>query len=190
MSVEQPFMMSSLATGFTLRSQTLAELNVLPDTLGDDTWRAYYAAIQQFVQWLVNRKKAVTEADEKDLAAYVRHLRDDTHELRPGQTGRYAKATIYHKVAIVRQFYTRLYARGLILTNPAAHLRITRYDAKKHLHQSHLSVEQVRELLTSPDVSRPIGIRDRAMLVLMVLHGLRVGEVQRLNVADVNLSDG
>jgi integrase/recombinase XerD len=187
-SLKQPHTVLPFATEVTVRPHALAELNVPPDTLSEDAWRAYHAAIQQFVQWLVTRKKTLTEADAKDLAAYVHHLRNDTHELRPGQTGRYAQATIYHKVAIVRQFYAQLHARGVIPTNPAAHLRIARHGANRCC-PSHLSAEQVRELLAAPDVSRPIGIRDRAMLVLMALHGLRVGEVQRLNVADVNLSD-
>ena len=61
---------------------------------------------------------------------------------------------------------------------------------QKRVRHMHLSVEQVRQLLAAIDLGRPIGVRDRALLALMALHGLSVGEVQRLDVSSVDLGNG
>jgi site-specific recombinase XerC len=53
-----------------------------------------------------------------------------------------------------------------------------------------LPLDIIRKLLAAPDVCKPIGIRDRAILAFMALHGLRVSKVRQLNIADVNLEAG
>jgi integrase/recombinase XerD len=45
-------------------------------------------------------------------------------------------------------------------------------------------------LIALPDVSRPTGLRDRAMLELLYASGLRVSELCRLGVSDLNLEMG
>jgi len=51
------------------------------------------------------------------------------------------------------------------------------------------SDEDVRALLAVPNMRRPTGIRNRAMLELMYRAGLRVGELCRLNVRDVQVRE-
>jgi integrase/recombinase XerD len=53
-----------------------------------------------------------------------------------------------------------------------------------------LPVEQVLELIDAPDVSKPRGLRDRAMLSLMYSSGLRVSELVQLKLRDVDLGRG
>ena len=53
-----------------------------------------------------------------------------------------------------------------------------------------LTVLEVEGLLQQPNPSRPLGIRDRAMLELMYATGLRVSELVHLTVNDVNLDVG
>lgn len=52
-----------------------------------------------------------------------------------------------------------------------------------------LTAEQVRALKAQPD-STPQGRRDRVLICLLADHGLRVGEVARLRVEDVDLAAG
>jgi len=54
----------------------------------------------------------------------------------------------------------------------------------------HLTDEEQRALLDAPDPTTRLGIRDRAMLVLMAMHGLRVVECHRLSLEDVDLEAG
>jgi site-specific recombinase XerD len=161
-----------------------------PGALGHDTWQGYYVVIQQFTQWLASRGKTPVEADEQDLVAYISFLRGDLPALDSQQSAHYAPSTVCHKVFIVRKFYASLYARDLISRNPAVHLRLPYDETKGRSPNARLSLDQVRQLLAAPRTQRPIGIRDRAVLALMALHGLSTGEAQRLDVADVDLSTG
>ena len=53
-----------------------------------------------------------------------------------------------------------------------------------------LNLSQIEKLLQAPDMSSPTGIRDRAMLELLYATGLRVSELCRVAVSDLNLEMG
>jgi integrase/recombinase XerD len=53
-----------------------------------------------------------------------------------------------------------------------------------------LTEAQVESLLSSPDVSTPLGSRDQAMLELMYATGLRVSELVNLELVNLNLNQG
>ncbi|MFH1037999.1 MAG: site-specific tyrosine recombinase XerD [PVC group bacterium] len=53
-----------------------------------------------------------------------------------------------------------------------------------------LSIAEVESLLGQPDLSTPLGLRDRAVLELLYASGLRASELIGLRVDDVNLQSG
>ena len=53
-----------------------------------------------------------------------------------------------------------------------------------------LTEEQVEKLLESPDVAKPLGLRDRAMLETLYATGLRVSELVGLTLSQVSLTQG
>ena len=53
-----------------------------------------------------------------------------------------------------------------------------------------LSMTQVESHLDAPDVTKPLGVRDRAILEVLYATGLRVSELCSLPLADVNLRGG
>ena len=53
-----------------------------------------------------------------------------------------------------------------------------------------ISEQQVTDLLLAPDVDKPLGLRDRAMLELLYATGLRVSELVELTLLEINLDMG
>ena len=54
----------------------------------------------------------------------------------------------------------------------------------------HLTAEEVDKLLAQPDVSTPLGLRDKAMLELLYATGMRVSELVHVGVADFEMELG
>lgn len=114
-------------------------------------------------------------------------------------------------LGVVSQWLQSLAARGLSPRSAARHLSALRGLMRFLVHEEHLktdpsrlaararlgrrlprplSVEQMEQLLDAPDATSPRGLRDRAMLSLMYASGLRVSELLRLELRDVDLSRG
>ena len=82
--------------------------------------------------------------------------------------------------------YRFLVLDGRLDSNPADDLRPPR--AWPALPTC-LSLEQVDELIAQPDVSTPLGLRDRAMIEVLYATGMRVSEVIAIRAADLHLSE-
>ena len=99
----------------------------------------------------------------------------------------FATSTVSRSVASIRAFFQYLYKEHKIVTDPAQHLRPPRVEKKM---PEILTVEEVDLLLRQPSATTPKGIRDKAMLELLYATGIRVSELIRLEVSDVNLYVG
>ncbi|HOH68087.1 MAG TPA: site-specific tyrosine recombinase XerD [Bacilli bacterium] len=97
-----------------------------------------------------------------------------------------ANATILRRLSSTKHFYRFLEKEKLL---PDAVPKIESPRAIKKLPLS-LSVEQVESLLEAPDLEKPEGMRDRAMLEVMYSSGLRVSELINLERSQVNFTHG
>ena len=113
----------------------------------------------------------------RDLEGIVRKLM--TAGLSPRSVSRF--------VACVRGFYRFLAREGYVRVNPADDLRSPRsWPALPKF----LSPEEVDRLIEQPDVSRVIGLRDRALIELLYATGMRVSELVSVRASDLNLRRG
>jgi integrase/recombinase XerD len=95
--------------------------------------------------------------------------------------------SIARHLATLRNFYSFLLREGKIDSDPTEHVRTPKqWKTIPKL----LNLSQIEKLLQAPDMSRPTGIRDRAMLELLYATGLRVSELCRVAISDVNLEMG
>jgi integrase/recombinase XerD len=95
--------------------------------------------------------------------------------------------SISRALSAIRGFYENLVVLGERADNPAVNLlppRLGRTLPKV------LSESQVEALLAAPDVSTPLGLRDRAMLELLYATGLRVSELVGLQLPQLRLDAG
>lgn len=94
--------------------------------------------------------------------------------------------SVARAVAAIRGFYRYLVLDRRIEESPADDL------APPHAWPSlpvHLDLEEVDKLLEQPDVSRPLGLRDRAMIELLYATGMRVSELVGLRTSDLHLDE-
>jgi len=94
-----------------------------------------------------------------------------------------AKASIARKLSAIRSFYRYLEREELLQANPVKKSSSPKLDKRL---PSFLTVEETVRLLQAPDLSKPEGQRDRALLELLYASGLRVSELVGLDLDQVN----
>jgi site-specific recombinase XerD len=132
---------------------------------------AYAQAIAQFFEWC--EFKGITVLNQIEpivVAAYIeQHPRSDP--------------TIKQHLAALRMFFDWLVTGQVIPTNPATSVRGPTHIVKRGKTPV-LSAEDARWLLDSIDLSNVVGLRDRALIGIMVYSFARVGAVVKMRVRD------
>lgn len=144
--------------------------------LADATLAAYRNDLVQFARWLPT--EVTLEAVEREhLAAYL------AYRNKPGSNPRSAARLL----SSLRRFYRWMTAAGRREDDPTALIEMPRQG--RPLPKA-LDEEDVEALLAAPDTETDLGLRDRAMLELLYATGLRVSELVRLDVYQVNRRQG
>src|SRR6476659_3655123 len=144
------------------------------------TLRNYASDLEQFLDFLDPsgaRPRSLPEVIEIDHLT----IREWLAALHGAQK---KKASIARKLAALRTFFQFLVREGLLESNPAKLVATPRLEKKLPIH---LSIEEAIRFIETPDLDTDLGKRDRAMLELMYATGVRVGELTKLDVADVDL---
>jgi len=138
------------------------------------TISTYADALQEFFHFL--REKRIPSPAQVDRYTWRLYL---SHLIKRGL----ARTSINCKQSAVRSFYRYLEREGLVLANPLKKAPSPKLDRRL---PGFLTVEETVQLLQAPDVSRPVGMRDRALLELLYASGLRVSELVSLDLEQVN----
>jgi integrase/recombinase XerD len=96
-------------------------------------------------------------------------------------------STVVSYLTKAKTFFRFLMKTGKIYHDPAASLELPRRG--RMLPRGILTEKEVLALLEAPDVTTPIGLRDRAILELLYSCGIRNTELRYLTVQDVDLKD-
>ncbi|MFZ9429719.1 MAG: site-specific tyrosine recombinase XerD, partial [Burkholderiaceae bacterium] len=160
----------------------------LEDGLSALTLSAYRRDLWLYARWWHGRRDAAVAppatssglgllaSTEADLLAYMaaRHAQSRA-------------TTVNRRTTVFRRFFRWALRERLITQDPTLKMGGSRQPLRV---PKTLSEAQVDALLAAPDVSQPLGLRDRAMLELMYASGLRVSELVNLKTVHVNLRDG
>lgn len=95
--------------------------------------------------------------------------------------------SISRQIVSLRNFHRFLAEEERVSHDPTVNLESPRPWKKLPYF---LNLEEVDGLLAAPDVSKPLGLRDRAMLDCLYATGLRVSELVSLALQDLNLTAG
>jgi integrase/recombinase XerD len=142
-------------------------------------------ALKLFLAWASERGLArASQITRPILESFQRWLW--RHTKPNGQ--RLGWSTQRNHLIILKDFFRWITRQNVILHNPASELELPRPE--KRLPQAALSLAEVERLFSIPDVSDPLGVRDRAMLELFYSTGLRRTELCRVELADLNTERG
>lgn len=97
--------------------------------------------------------------------------------------GGYARVTVRTYAGTLRAFFRYAAMRGWCRTGLAGAIHAPRVFPQESLPAGP-SWEQVQRLLAASQGDRPTTIRDRALLMVLAIYGLRAGEVVRLRLED------
>lgn len=146
--------------------------------LSANTLEVYQRELNRFERWLVQeRGKHLPAAERADVSAFIQHLK---------RSGLEAK-TVARAGVLLRNFYKYLLLDGLIKHDPTVNLESPK--AWQTLPKF-LTIEEIELLMKEPDVTKEVGVRDRAILEVLYAAGLRASEVLSLTLSDVNLDSG
>jgi tyrosine recombinase XerC len=95
-----------------------------------------------------------------------------------------AKSSITCKLSAIRSFYIFLQKEELIQENPLEKISSPKQDKKL---PSYLTGDEINKFLLAPDISTPVGLRDRAILELLYASGLRVSELAHLTRKQIDM---
>ncbi|MCK9751694.1 site-specific tyrosine recombinase XerD [Pseudomonas syringae pv. syringae] len=145
--------------------------------LSDNTRDSYRSDLALFNGWLQERNVDLISAGREVILDHLAWRVENAY--KPRSTARFLSGA--------RGFYRYLLREKLISVDPT--LQIDMPQLGKPLPKS-LSEAEVEALLAAPDLSEPIGERDRAMLEVLYACGLRVTELISLTLEQVNLRQG
>lgn len=148
-----------------LYSRFISYLDAKPKTV-----QTYTRALRQLMIYFNDH--GISSPRREDVLAYREWLKETGHK----------PTTVQNYITATRLFFQWTAQEG-IYPNIADHLKGA--SLSKDHKKDYLTSKQVKKILGSIDTSTLQGLRDYAMLVLMITGGLRTIEVSRANVEDL-----
>ncbi len=137
-----------------------------------NTRQAYARAVAAFLAWCRQRGLSLEQINPVATAAYIELL---------GQTR--APETVKQHLAAIRALFDYLVTGGVLHFNPAASVRGPKVVVRKGKTRP-LTPDQARALLASIDTSTIVGLRDRALIGIMLNGFARISAVLGATVGD------
>ena len=152
---------------------SLRTLEFFTTNISNPNTRAAYAnAVMRFFNWCDDRDLELVDITPFTVVAYIQELQRET-----------SAPTVKQHLAAIKNLFDWLVVGQILSTNPASSVR----GPKHVVHRGKtpvLTTDQARHLLGSIDISDIAGLRDRALLGVMVYAFARVSAVTSMRVED------
>ena len=147
-------------------------------SLAQNTILAYGHDLKRFADFLRKRQKNKAEdVTREDVVDFLSSLYKEKMDSR----------SVARYLVSLRGLYKFSLMEGLVNTDPTENLESPKIRSSL---PTYLRVEEVNKLLEAPDISTPLGLRDRAMLEILYSTGLRVSELLNLRLSDIDMRVG
>jgi len=147
--------------------------------------KAYYSDLSSFLHWLLDNK--IDEIDIPIINSYIYWLQN---------TRKMKDTSIKRKYVTLKSFSKYLVYKKLILNSPFENMRIS-FKTSKGLPKT-LSAQDILKLLKAPveelinlktEFRRTICTRNLAIIELLYCVGIRIGELVKIELKDINIEE-
>ncbi|HEX7262472.1 MAG TPA: tyrosine-type recombinase/integrase [Luteolibacter sp.] len=155
-----------------------------------NTRAAYFRAVCRFLKWADERNLDLEDIRPVHVAAYVEAFTAEAFTAEAFTAEEqdsglpFSPSTIKQHLAAIKMLFGYLVAGQILPFNPAAAVRGPRYSTKRGKTPV-LSAAEAKKLIASIDISTVVGLRDRALIGLMLYSFSRVSAVVGMRVADL-----
>lgn len=141
----------------------------------------YLRTVKMFLTWLEGNDTPLTPAgiSRADVDEFLKWLFFSAGNIKNSSRA--------NKLSAIRSFFRYLVYARVISTDPTEGIPFPKIS--NALPQK-FSTEELRLIFSSPDISNPMGLRDKAMLLTIYGAGLRVSEVCGLTISDITDTGG
>lgn len=155
------------------------QIHIAQGDATDDTIRAYYREIDFWTQWCQRHNVDVAAARRIHIEMYREEMKQQGLRIN----------TRSHKLSIVRRFYDSAVEAGLRDNNPAAGVRGGKDQTPGEEKIKSLTGAALARLMGVINTDTLVGKRDRAIVALMAIHGLRRIEIERMNESSLLIQE-
>ncbi|MCS6817208.1 MAG: site-specific tyrosine recombinase XerD [Blastocatellia bacterium] len=146
--------------------------------LSANTIEAYRRDLERVATWAqTERQKDLLSLSREDLREFLRWMSEQGFEV----------GSVTRCIVTLRNFFRFLILDGFLKSDPTISLQTPR---SWQTLPRFLTIEEVNRLLEQPDVTRDIGVRDRAILEVLYATGVRASELVVLRLGDVDVDKG
>jgi integrase/recombinase XerC len=149
--------------------------------VSEHTLRNYAIDLGQFLDYLAPADPQTGARREPDIRQ-IDHI-TIREWLSTLHNANMKKTSIARKLASLRTFFQFLIREGVTEANPAKLVNTPRLEKKL---PNHLSIEDAVRFIETPDTTTDLGKRDRAILEFLYATGVRVSELVKLDLRDVD----
>ncbi len=160
--------------------QWMREMNFSEHTIKNH--RCFFG---KFLVWCEERSVNASDVTHELIERYQRHM----YQWRDPSTGEAITHNSQRVVAAaIRVFFKWMKKRGHLPQNPAADVELPRKEYRLPING--LTVDEVEKILSMPDTTTALGLRDRALMEVLYSTGIRRSEIANLTIHDINPSQG
>jgi len=157
---------------FSLLDQFLNYIR-LERGLSENTIQAYQLDLSRYLEYLKMQKIAHFGQVSQGVVFQFVYMLSDLG---------LASASINRNISSLRSFHQFLVNEGILAFDPTENLESPKISRKL---PKVLSQQEIGKLIEQPDISQPLGLRDRAMLEFAYATGVRVSELIQVKQADL-----
>ena len=162
-------------TRLYFNNQLLNKYLIANVDITDTTIKGYRVCIRQFLKWLKDNQ--IQQPTRDDIKAYKLYLKNSN----------YTNGTKNQYIRAVKHLFKWLSSEG-IYPNIAENIKGFKVIAD-NTKKDAFTEQEIKKIINDIDTSSVVGKRDKAIILLMLVGGLRISEVHNMDIQDIEIKN-